>query len=260
MTERRLRAIVRRPGGDLAACELTYLGREPIDPIRVARQHAAYVAALEDLGVEVTILDPLAGYPDALYVEDCAIVLDELAVLTRPGALSRRGEVETIAEALADHRELFGIEDPGTLEGGDVVVVGRTLYVGLTSRTNKAGVEQLAGLLAEHGYSVEGIEVDGCLHFKSAVTSLGGERLLANPGWTNLDWARGLEIVEVDSAEPFGANVLPVGEGLLASADYPRTNERLRQLGYDVHELDLSELHKMEAAVTCPSLVFKDRA
>ncbi len=252
-----LRAIVRRPGADLSACELTHLERESIDARRAAEQHAAYVTALRELGVQVTELDPLEGYPDALFVEDCALVLDEIAVLCRPGVASRRGEVAYLEPYLAAHRELAHIEEPGTLEGGDLVVIEDCVHVGLSDRTNHAGLKMLAHMLLEHGYQVKAAEMHGCLHLKSAFSHLGDGRVLANPSWANLERVRASQVFEVDPSEPFGANVLRVGETLLCSASYPRTNERLSAAGYELRVLELDELHKMEAAVTCPSLLFR---
>ena len=158
---------------------------------------------------------------------------------------------------LAAHRPCVRIEEPATLEGGDVLVSDGLVLVGCSGRTNHAGVKQLAHLLFEHGYLVKAAEVDGCLHLKSAVTKIGTDRLLANPRWVNLERARGHEIVAVDPSEPHAANVLAVGEKLLCSAAYPRTNERLSRLGLDVVELELDELHKMESGLTCSSILFR---
>lgn len=252
------RAICRRPDLDgLERCELSHQEREPIDGARLVEQHAAYVAALESLGVEVTVLEPLAHHPDALYVEDTAIVLDGVAVLTRPGAPSRRGELPTVEAALAPLRPLVRIEEPGTVDGGDVCACDDVLYVGCSGRTNHPGLKQLAHLLLEHGCTVKAVELKGCLHLKSAMTRLGPERLLVCPPRINLERVRGMELIPVPPGEPDGANVLAVGERVLCSSAYPRTNGMLAELGYDVLELELSELHKMEAAVTCPSLLLR---
>ena len=252
------RAHSRRPAPlGLEHCELTHLERQPVDPDRLALQHERYVRALRDLGLEVEILEPLPDHPDALFVEDLAIVLDELAVITRPGAESRRGEAPEVESALAAHRPLERIAYPGTVEGGDVLVLEDALHVGRSERSNAAGISALAELLAPLGYRVEALELHGCLHLKSAVCSLGDGRLLMNPRWIRSHDLGGSELIEVDPREPYGANVLAVGGTLLCSDAYPRTNERLSRLGYDLLELDLSELHKMEAAVTCPSLVFR---
>lgn len=250
-------ALVRELSSNLEECELTHQEREPIDANLAREQHDGYIAALESRGVEVITLPPLEGFPDAVFVEDCAVVLDEVAVLTRPGAESRRGEVESIAEALAGYRNLERIESPATLEGGDVLTVGDTLYVGWSGRTNHAGLKRLAHLVVEHGYAVKAIEVEGCLHLKSAVTRLDDERLLVNPSWLNLERVRGLELISVHPSEPLGANVLAFGKTLVCSASYPRTNELLSGLGFEVVEVEMGELHKMESAVTCSSLLFR---
>lgn len=254
-----LRAICRRPHlAELERCELSNIEREPVDGERLLEQHAAYVRALEGCGADVTVLEPLAGHPDALYVEDTAIVLEHVAVLTRPGAESRRGELPTIEAALAPRRELLRVTAPGTVDGGDVCLCEDVLYVGWSARTNHPGLKQLAHLVLEHGYVVKAVEVDGCLHMKSALTRLGPEALLVCPSRVNLERVQGVELVAVPTEEPDGANVLAIGGKLIASAAYPRTNEMLRARGFEVVELDLSELHKMEAAVTCPSLILED--
>ena len=253
-----MHALVRELSPDgLEACELTHLERQPIDASRALQEHAAYVDTLRSLGVEVSVLPALPGHPDGVFVEDCAVVLDEVAVVTRPGAPSRRGETASVAAALAEHRPCVAIEDPATLEGGDVVVCGEVIYVGWSSRTNHAGLKSLAHLLLEHGYLVKAVEVSGCLHLKSAMTRLDDERLLANTDFVGLERVRGMQVVDVHPDEPWGANVLAVGETLLCSAAYPRTNERLQSMGYAVEVLDLEELHKMESGVTCSSILFR---
>jgi len=192
-------------------------------------------------------------------VEDTAIVFDELAILARPGASSRRGETEAVAAALASHRPLARIDDPGTIDGGDVLVTGRAVFVGCSSRTNRAGIDQLARLLEPLAYRVTAVTIRQCLHLKSAVTALGDETLLVDRA--SLDPAalglfRRFRIVESDPAEPSGANVARVGDALLASAASPRTRERLEKQGFRVAAVDVSELAKAEGAVTCCSLIF----
>ena len=253
-----MRALVRELSIDgLQGCELTHLERRPIDADRARREHVAYVEALRALGIDVTVLPPLPGHPDGVFVEDCAVVLDEVAVIARPGAASRRGETASVAAALAPHRECVAIEEPATLEGGDVLVCGDVAYVGWSSRTNHAGLKRLAHLILEHGYRVKAVEVQGCLHLKSAVTRLDDERLVANTGWLGMERVSGLEVVDVHPDEPGGANVLAVDGTLLCSAAHPRTNERLERLGYSIEVLALDELHKMESGVTCSSILFR---
>lgn len=252
-----LEALVRPPGPELAQCELTHLARQPIDLDRAAEQHAAYCAALESLGVRVRVLPPLPGHPDACFVEDPALVLDEVAVLTRPRPASRRGEVAALEPLLAELRPLERIEGQRTLEGGDVLAIEDVLYTGLSARTDHAGMKELAHRVLEHGLRVKALHVRGALHLKTAVTWLGGEELLANPNWVDLRRAPDFRVLEVDPREPFGANVLKVGQRLLASTDAPRTLERLVARGYDVLPVDLSEFHKAEAGPTCLSLLYR---
>jgi dimethylargininase len=224
---------------------------------RARAQHAGYIRCLEDLGCSVRRLPAEPDLPDSVFVEDPAVVLDECAVLTRPGAESRRAEVEAIAPALGGYRRLVRMEAPDTLDGGDVLRIGRTLYVGLTGRTGPGGVEQLARLVRPHGYAVKGVEVSGCLHLKSAVTLAGQGLILCNPAWVDSGAFPGTEAIPVDPAEPHAANGLLIGRTYLYPTAYPRTLERLKKWEISVMTTDLSELAKAEGAVTCCSLVFK---
>ncbi len=250
-------AVLRGVSSSIARCELTYLQREPIDLGRAVAQHAAYATLLRDLGLEVIEISADRTLPDCCFVEDVAVVLDGLAVLTRPGAESRRGEVPAVEEVLARFRPLARIEAPATLEGGDVLAVGRTLFVGRSPRTNAAGVDQLRALAEPLGYRVVAVPVTGCLHLKSAITALDDEHLLAQTLWIDPAPLRGLEIVPVAPEEPGAANVLRVGGTVLAHPGFPRTLERLAARGYDVRPLDVSEFLKAEAALTCKSLLFR---
>jgi dimethylargininase len=249
-------AVLRGVSPSIGRCELTYLERKPIDLERAVVQHAAYAALLRDLGLEVVEIPTDPALPDCCFVEDVAVVLDDLAVLTRPGAASRRGEIPAVGEALARFRPLARVEAPATLEGGDVLAVGRTLYVGRSPRTNAAGIEGLRSLAEPLGYRVVAVPVTGCLHLKTAVTALDDGHLLTNSSWIDPAPLRGLEIVEVAPEEPGAANVLRVGDGLVVHPGFPRTLERIVARGYDVHLLDVSEFLKAEAALTCKSLLF----
>ena len=248
-------AFVREVSRSLAQCELSYLPPVPIDVARAAQQQRAYAGELERLGCRLEWLPPLPEQPDGVFVEDTAVVLPELAVLTRPGVASRRGEVASVGPALARHVKLARIEAPGTLEGGDVLLIGKRLYVGSSGRTNAAGVAQLAGLLAPFGYEVNAVAMQGCLHLKSACTFVPPDVLLVNPAWVDPRSFRLPRAVAVDSAEPFGANSLTIGSITLVSADYPRTQQALEAAGITTRALKLSELHKAEAALTCLSLL-----
>jgi len=248
-------ALVRAVSPRLAECELMQLERVPIDASRAIRQHRSYVHTLGELGARVEWLPELTEHPDGVFVEDTAVVLPGLAVITRPGALSRQAEVESTAQALARYRRLRRIEPPGSLDGGDVLAIGRTLYVGLSARTNRAGVEQLERAVAPEGYAVRPLPLTGCLHLKSAVASVSGGRILINPHWVDAGAFAAFDSITVDDAEPAAANVLTVGGTTLVSSRYPRTAQRLRSAGVEIRVLEVDELHKAEAGLTCMSLI-----
>jgi len=248
-------AITREVSPAIGRCELTHLERQPIDVELARTQHRAYQACLARLGCRVYTLPAEPDLPDSVFVEDTAIVLDELAIVTRPGAESRRPEVAAIAEALRPYRTLYAIHAPGTLDGGDVLRVGRCLFVGLSTRSNAAAIEQMQALLAPQGYTVQGVPVAGCLHLKSAVTEVAPGTLLINRAWVDAAAFAGLELIDVDPAEPYAANALRVGEALIYPAAFPRTRQRLEARGLAVHPIDVSELAKAEGAVTCCSLM-----
>lgn len=252
-----MRAIVRQPSEALSRCELTYMERQPIDFARAAGQHRAYVAALDARGVIVQVLPPAADLADAVFVEDTAIVLDECAVMTRPGVNSRRPETDEIAAALGKHRPILTINAPGTLEGGDVLRIGRTLFVGQTVRTNADGTRQLADAIAPHGYEVVAVSLAGCLHLKSAITYAGRETVVLNPDWIDAALFARWQCVPVPAEEPYGANVLLAGDVVHVAASAPRTRRKLDALGFQTLPLDTSEFEKAEAALTCLSLLFE---
>lgn len=248
-------ALLREVSASLAACELSFLERAPIDVERARAQHAHYAAELTALGCSIEWLAPLHANADAVFVEDTAVVLREVAVITRPGVASRRGEVESVAASLAPHRPLRRIGAPGTLEGGDVVHIGHNLYVGASARSNAAGIEQLGHALAPFGYRVQGVAMRDCLHLKSAVTFIPPDTLLVNPAWVDPKVFDARTVVEVDEGEAFGANTLTVQGVTLLSAAFPRTEQRLRKAGVTTRALEVSELQKAEAALTCMSLM-----
>jgi dimethylargininase len=250
-------ALTREPARALDACELTYREREPIDAGVAARQHRGYCDALRACGARVVTLPPLEEFPDSVFVEDTSIVLDEVAVLTRPGVESRRGEVRLIAPEVARLRTVERVEPPATLEGGDVLRLGRTLYVGLSPRTNAEGADCLRRLVAPHGYEVVTAEARGCLHLKSGCSALDDETVLVNPEWVDAAVFRGREVVAVDAAEPWAANVLRVAGSVCVGAAFPRTAEALAARGYDVRAVEVSEFAKAEGALTCMSLLFR---
>ena len=251
-----MRAIVRRPSAAISHCALTYLDREPIDFGRALEQHAAYVDALHSAGADVRILPQEEHLPDAVFVEDTAVVVDECAVIGRPGIDSRRAEVDSIATALVGIRPTIHIAAPGTLEGGDILRVGRTIFAGQTARTNAEGTRQLAAALAPHGYEVVPVTPTGCLHLKSAVTFIGDETVLVNADWIDVDHFSRWQCVPVAPEEPFGANALLAGDVVHLAASAPLTRRKLAALGFRTAVIDTGEFEKAEAALTCLSLLF----
>ena len=253
-------AITRDVSSSIVDCQLTHLAREPIDVERARAQHHEYERALEGLGCTVTRLAASADMADSVFIEDIAIVFDELAVVTRPGASSRRLEVPDVAAAVSRHRPVVHIAAPGTIDGGDVMTVGQSVFVGRTSRTNDAGIGQLRAAVASYGYTVIPASVRGCLHLKSAVTALDDRTLLVNRRWIAEDEFADFDLVDVDPAEPMAGNIVRVGRDLLYAAAFPLTLERLKHRGYNVTTVDVSEIAKAEGAVTCCSLIFADRS
>lgn len=252
-----LRALTRQVASNFAACELTFLDRQPIDVAKAMEQHRGYEDCLTELGITVTSLPADPSFPDGVFVEDPAIVLDEVAIITRPGAESRSGETESIALALSPFRELRFLTEPATLEGGDVIHVGKTLFVGMSRRTNREGIVQLTELLRPFGYSVVPVEVRGCLHLKSGACWAGGDVILANRHWVDVDKFPNFRIIDVADGEPSAADVLPIGYALLMPSNFVRTCEILESEGIRVRAIDVSELQKAEAGVTCMSLIFR---
>ncbi len=250
-------ALTREVSPAIARCELTHLAREPIDVARACAQHRRYEALLEAAGCTVLRLPAEPDLPDSVFVEDAAIVVDELAIVARPGVAARRPEVTTVARALAPYRSLVPIEAPATIEGGDVLRVGRTVYVGQSSRTNAEGLDQLRAILAPLGYRVVGVPLAGCLHLKSAVTQVAEETVLLHPGWIDAAVFAAYERIEIDPAEAYAANGLLVRGTLVYPSAYRRTRDRLAARGIRIVEVDVSELAKAEGAVTCCSIVLK---
>ena len=231
----------------------------PIDAARAEAQHAAYEAALRDAGCDVRRLPSLPDAPDGVFVEDTALLLDGQAIMTRPGIASRALEVGSTAAALSAYFPVHRLAR-GRVDGGDVLRVGRMLYVGRSARTDDDGIAALREVAGSFGFSVVPVAMGSCLHLKSAVTCLGADAagrfsVLVNPAWIDLEPFGQLNRLEVDTGEPWGANTLRLDGRLLVSAAYPRTNAMLAARGYDLCVLDVSELQKAEAALTCMSLV-----
>jgi len=248
-------AITRPVSPSIERCQLTHLAREAIDLSIARAQHRAYEDRLAELGCRVLRLPVEPDLPDSVFVEDTAIVLDELAVITRLGAASRRPETDAIARVLAACRELFHIEPPGTVDGGDILRVGRTLFAGLSSRSNETGIEQLRTHVSPFGYTLKPVEVRGCLHLKSAVTQVAQGTLLINREWVDGAAFGDAELIDVDPSEPFGANALLVADAVVYPRAHARTRKRLEGRDIAVEAVGMSELAKAEGGVTCCSLI-----
>jgi dimethylargininase len=244
-------ALTRDVPPSIAACELSHLARSPIDVERAALQHRDYELALERLGCRVERIAPEPAMPDSVFVEDTAVVLPGIAIITRPGAESRRGETRSMAEALGRYRDLVYIEEPGTLDGGDILSAGGTLYAGLSARTNEEGIRQLRRFAGD----VEAVPLTKCLHLKSAVTEVADGTLLINPKWIERERFADFQLIEVDPSEEFAANALRLGARVLFPSEFPRTRERLERAGIEVHGVAAGELAKAEGGVTCCSVI-----
>jgi dimethylargininase len=252
-----LTALTRDVSPAMDSCELTYLTRKKIDIAKAIEQHICYRQALFNLGVRVIELPAEAALPDSVFVEDPVLVLDELAVIARTGAESRRNEAEMIATALAPFRRLEYITAPGTLEGGDVMRIERDLFVGLSPRSNQDGVAQLARIVEPFGYDVHAVGLRHCLHLKTACSYLGEETILLNRAWVDSAPLTRWKLLDVAEGERWAANALRVRDTVLFPASFPKTQELLTSAGFQVQPLELSELQKAEGSVTCMSVIFE---
>lgn len=252
-----LTAITRSVSSALAQCELSFIARSPIDITKARAQHHAYEQLLAKLAARVISLPEEPDLPDSMFVEDPAIVVDDVAVICPLGTAMRRREAPSIAAALEKFRKLAYVKLPGTLEGGDVLRVGKKVFVGITARSNPEGIRQLAVILGTYGYDVTAVPVTGCLHLKSAVTYLGRNTLLANRAWFDSKRIDGLDWLDVDPSEPHSANALAIGDTVIFPASFPKTRARIEAQGFRVEPLDISELQKAEAGLSCSSLLFE---
>ena len=248
-------AITREISPRFAECEITHIERIPIDMDLARRQHQAYVNALRTVGCDIIELASEPDLPDSVFVEDTAVILPEVAVITRPGADSRKPETESIVQALSPLIKLVRVREPATVDGGDVLVLGKSIFVGLSTRSNLDAIKQLNEMLGEYGYSVTGVALHDCLHLKSAVTRVDDKTLLINKNWVDTSCFENNDLIEVDSAEPHAANCLPIGDSIVYPTVFPKTSARLEARGYNVISVDVSELAKAEGAVTCCSLI-----
>ncbi len=250
-------AITRQVAPSINQCELTHLLREEIDLARAHEQHLQYENALRCLGVKVISLPAEPDYPDSVFVEDTALVLDECAIMTNPGATSRRGEIPSIEAALAPFRKILRIRPSGTLDGGDILTVGKTIFIGLSSRSCNDAIDQVRNLVKPLGYSVQTVPLTGCLHLKSAVTQVGKDLLLMNTDWVCPNDFLGLDYIEVDPEEPSAANAVLIDDTIIYPSDFPKTMTRMKNSGIRIEAVAADELAKAEGAVTCCSLLFE---
>jgi dimethylargininase len=253
-----LTAIVREVSSSINDCELSFHARQRIDVARAIAQHQAYQDCLAALGVRLISLPAEPALPDAAFVEDPAVVVNEVAIISTMGTASRRPEATTLADALTRYRPLAFITEPATLDGGDVLRIGRSIFVGLSRRTNRDGIDQLTCLLRPYGYQVHPVAVSGCLHLKSACSHIGNETILVNRSWIDAEPLSGFELLDVPEDEPAAANALLIEDVVIIPASFPRTRALLETRGFCVRTIDVSELQKAEAGVTCTSLIFDD--
>ena len=249
-------AIARKPGPNFAQGLTTAVNAGSPKYEILINQHEEYLSALKSSGLEVMLLDALPDHPDAYFVEDTAVVAADVAVITNPGADSRKGEEETIAPVLARHRKTEKIRPPGTVDGGDVLQVGQHFFVGLSERTNHEGAGQLCGILKRYGYTYTTIAVGEGLHFKSSVNYVGKNTLLVTEDFASNEQMKGYDTIVVDRQESYAANTLFINDHLLVPRGYPGTRNKLEELGFKIIELDTSEVRKMDGGLTCMSIRF----
>jgi dimethylargininase len=253
-------ALTRAVSRMLSECEVTYVERSPIDVARAAAQHDAYCRVLAAHGLTVLRLPAQDEMPDAVFVEDPVIVLDEVAIALMSGAASRRAEAESILPILRLFRPIETLRLPGTVDGGDVVRIDRTLFIGRSSRSNSEGIRQLGELVTAHGYRVVPVPMQGCLHLKSGCTWVGDGRVLINPAYVDASSFQLYSPICVPAAEPAAADVLRLGDAVLMPDTFPLTAALLKREGYAVETVDVSEFQKAEAGVTCLSVIFEAEA
>lgn len=249
-------AVTRELTAAIGNCELTFLHRSEIDFARAQQQHLNYQSALSSLGCEVVVVPASPGLADSVFIEDTALVLDDIALMLRPGVVSRQPEVAGVADVLREYKPLKTIEPPGTIDGGDLLRVGNTIFAGLSTRSNPSGIQQLRDIVSDFGMIVETVETKKCLHLKSAVSEIAPGTLLINTDWISSSAFQDFELIAVDKEETHAANALRIGKNLIYPSSFPRTMNTLVNRGIDVIPVDLTELQKAEGAVTCCSLVF----
>lgn len=253
-----LTAITRQVSYSINDCELSFHERRPIDVARAIAQHEAYQDCLRELGVRVVSLPAEPELPDAVFVEDPAVVVDELAIISVMGATSRRPEAKSLAEAVSIYRPIKFLTEPATLDGGDVMRAGRKVFAGSSQRTNREGIAQLRDVLQPYDYVVQPVDVRRCLHLKSACSYIGKGAILVNRAWIDAEPLHEFELIDIPAEEPAAANALLIDDVVVLPGSFPKTRELLERRGFRVRAIDVSELQKAEAGVTCTSLIFND--
>lgn len=248
-------AIVRKPGIDFSQGITTSSLGSP-HYATMLKQHEAYTQTLRNLGLQVDILEPLLGFPDAYFVEDPAVILPELAVLTNPGAKSRQGEQDALAPVLARYRPIERIIPPGTLDGGDVLMVETHIFIGVSKRTNQEGAAQLGRILEKCGYTWQRVPVTTGLHLKSSVNYIGNGRLLVTSEFAGRAEFKPYQKILIEKDESYASNTLWINNTLLTPRGHPKTLTKLQKLEMPIIELDMSEAHKMDGGLSCISLRF----
>jgi dimethylargininase len=251
-----LTAITRQVSPAINQCELSFHARQPIDVAKAIAQHVAYEQCLAELGVHIVSLPAEPDLPDAVFVEDPAVVVEEVAVISVMGAPSRRPEAKSLADALSRYRPIRFLTEPATLDGGDVMRIGRRIFVGASSRTNAEGIAQLRAALAPFDYEVTAVGVKQCLHLKSGCSNVGRNSILVNREWVEVTQLAGFELIDVPASEPGAANALPIENVVMVPSAFPQTIGLLEARGFIVKAIDVSEFQKAEGGVTCKSIIF----
>lgn len=246
-------AIIRQPGKNFAnGITTSSLGKPSFE--LALKQHNAYCEALKSCGLEVTILEADENYPDGCFVEDTAIVTQEVAIITKPGDTDRIGEVDRIAVVLSKYKKTETINLPGTLDGGDIMRVGNHFYIGMSKRTNEEGAKQLAEILAKYGYTTSQIPVKKVLHLKTGITYLGSNNFISVEEFANV--FKESTVIKLDPDEFYSANCLNINNRLLIPKGFPKSKKQIIDLGYSIVEIEMTEFRKMDGGLTCLSLLF----
>jgi len=251
-----LTCVTHLPSPALQDCELTFVESEPISYEKAVKEHNNYCKMLEECGARIVTLDDNISLPDSVFVEDPIIVFDELAVLTSMGVKSRRKESAALEMFFRQYRDVKQISLPAKIEGGDVLKIGKRIYVGESPRTNNLGFQALCNILEPLGYEVTAVSVRGCLHLKTGCTALDEKNILINPDWVDETPFRDYKLIKTLPSEPFGANVLPLHNTICMNAAFPKTIELVKALGYKVVSTDITQFTKAEAGLTCMSVPF----